>query len=175
MAKSPAGRKAPRVAVLMGSDSDLPVMRLTVERLKDLGVGHEVRVLSAHRSPDAAARYAREAARRGIRVIIAAAGGAAHLAGCVAAHTCLPVVGVPLVSGELGGLDALLATVQMPSGVPVATVAVGAAGARNAAVLAAEILALGDARLARRLADYKHELAAAVVAKDRRVQEETKG
>jgi phosphoribosylaminoimidazole carboxylase PurE protein len=172
----PSKRKsAARVAVVMGSDSDLPVMRGTVTRLEDLGLHPEVRVLSAHRSPDAVARYAREAAKRGVKVIIAAAGGAAHLAGVVAAHTALPVIGVPLVSGDLGGLDALLATVQMPSGVPVATVAVGKAGAGNAAVLAAQILALSDSRLAKRLAGFKHELAAAVAAKDRRVQEELGG
>ena len=168
-------KKAPRVGVLMGSDSDLPVMRSTAERLKALGVEYEVRVLSAHRSPEAAARYSRTAAERGVKVIIAAAGGAAHLAGAVAANTMLPVIGVPLVAGELGGLDALLATVQMPSGVPVATVAVGRAGASNAAVLAAQILALADSRLARRMADYKHELAAAVGVKDRRVQQELTG
>ncbi len=165
-------KNSARVAVIMGSDSDLAVMRRTAERLGALGLSFEVRVLSAHRSPDAAARFAREAAKRGIKVIIAAAGGAAHLAGTVAAHTTLPVIGVPLVSGDLGGLDALLATVQMPSGVPVATVAVGAAGASNAAVLAAQILAISDARLAKRLAAFKHELAAAVAAKDKRVQEE---
>jgi phosphoribosylaminoimidazole carboxylase PurE protein len=168
-------RTAPRVAVLMGSDSDLPVMRNTADRLRDLGLPCEVRVLSAHRSPDAAARFAREAAKRGVKVVIAAAGGAAHLAGTVAAHTTLPVIGVPLVSGDLGGLDALLATVQMPSGVPVATVAVGAAGASNAAVLAAQILAVSDSRLAKRLTAYKHELAASVAAKDKRVQEELTG
>jgi phosphoribosylaminoimidazole carboxylase PurE protein len=170
----PSKRKktSARVAVVMGSDSDLPVMRNTVTRLGDLGLSCVVRVLSAHRSPDAAARFARDAAKQGIRVIIAAAGGAAHLAGTLAAHTTLPVIGVPLVSGDLGGLDALLATVQMPSGVPVATVAVGRAGAANAAVLAAQILALSDSRLARHLAAFKHELAAGVAARDRRVQEE---
>ncbi len=170
MAKKKSG--APRVAVVMGSDSDLPVMRLTVARLADLGLNCETRVLSAHRSPDAVARFVREAGKQGIKVIIAAAGGAAHLAGAVAAHTTLPVIGVPLVANELGGLDALLATVQMPSGVPVATVATGPAGARNAAVLAAQILALADPRLAKRLTAFKHELAAEVVAKDKRVQEE---
>jgi len=162
-----------RVAVLMGSDSDLPVMRNTLAKLEDLGLACEVRVLSAHRSPDAVARWAREASKRGIKVIICAAGGAAHLGGVVAAHTALPVIGVPLVANDLGGMDALLATVQMPSGVPVATVAVGAAGASNAAVLAAQILALSDSRLAKRLASFKHELAAGVAAKDKRVQEET--
>ncbi len=166
-------KSSTRVAVLMGSDSDLPVMRNTLAKLEDLGLAREVRVLSAHRSPDAVARWAREAPKRGIKVIICAAGGAAHLAGVVAAHTALPVIGVPLVANDLGGMDALLATVQMPSGVPVATVAVGAAGASNAAVLAAQILALADARLAKRLASFKHELAAGVAAKDKRVQEET--
>ena len=161
-----------KVAVIMGSDSDLPAMRRAVDKLNDLGLACEVRVLSAHRSPDAAGRFAREASRRGFKVIIAAAGGAAHLAGTVAAHTCLPVIGVPLVSGDLGGLDALLATVQMPAGVPVGTVAIGAAGATNAAILAAQILALSDSRLAKRLEGLKHEMAAGVAAKDRRVQEE---
>jgi phosphoribosylaminoimidazole carboxylase PurE protein len=165
-------RSAARVAVLMGSDSDLPVMRGTVVKLGDLGLGCEVRVLSAHRSPDAVARFVRECPDKGIKVIIAAAGGAAHLAGTVAAHTVLPVIGVPLVTGELGGLDALLATVQMPTGVPVATVALGNTGAVNAAVLAAQILALADPALARRLSDMKHELAAGVAAKDKKVQEE---
>ena len=161
----------PRVAVLMGSDSDLPVMKLAVEGLKAFGLGCEVRVLSAHRSPEATAEFAREAAGRGIGAIICGAGAAAHLAGAVAAQTSLPVIGVPLVSGSLGGLDALLATVQMPPGVPVATVAVGELGARNAAVLAAQILAVGDAELAGRLAKHKAEMAAGVAAKDRKVRE----
>ena len=170
MAKRKSGNT--RIAVLMGSDSDMPVMRGTIAKLEDLGLGCEVHVLSAHRSPDALARYVREAPKKGIKIFIAAAGGAAHLAGCVAAHTVLPVIGVPLVANDLGGMDALLATVQMPSGVPVATVATGQAGAANAAVLAAQILALGDSRLAKRLADFKHELAAGVAAKDKRVQEQ---
>ena len=144
-------------------------------RLDDLELACEVRVLSAHRSPDAVARWAREVGKRGIKVIIAAAGGAAHLAGVVAAHTVLPVIGVPLVANDLGGMDALLSTVQMPSGVPVATVAIGKAGASNAAVLAAQILAVSDGRLAKRLDAFKHELAADVAAKDKRVQEELTG
>jgi phosphoribosylaminoimidazole carboxylase PurE protein len=171
MAKARAAG-GPRVAVLMGSASDLPVMRLAVEGLKALGVVSEVRVLSAHRSPEATAGFARSAAGRGVRVIICGAGAAAHLAGAVAAQTALPVIGVPLVSGSLGGLDALLATVQMPPGVPVATVAVGEAGARNAAVLAAQILAAGDPELAARLARHKQDLAAAVAANDRKVRGE---
>jgi 5-(carboxyamino)imidazole ribonucleotide mutase len=168
-------RSAVRIAVIMGSDSDLPVMRNTVARLDDLELACEVRVLSAHRSPDAVARWAREVGKRGIKVIIAAAGGAAHLAGVVAAHTVLPVIGVPLVANDLGGMDALLATVQMPSGVPVATVAIGKAGASNAAILAAQILAVSDGRLAKRLDAFKHELAAGVAAKDKHVQEELTG
>jgi phosphoribosylaminoimidazole carboxylase PurE protein len=171
MAKAKAAGGGPRVAVLMGSASDLPVMRLAVEGLKALGVACEVRVLSAHRSPKATAEFARSAAGRGLRAIICGAGAAAHLAGAVAAHTVLPVIGVPLASGSLGGLDALLATVQMPPGVPVATVAVGEVGARNAAVLAAQILAAADPELGARLRQYKEEMAAAVAAKDRKVRE----
>jgi phosphoribosylaminoimidazole carboxylase PurE protein len=163
-------KTAPRVAVVMGSDSDLPVMKGTLSKLSELGLTYEVRVLSAHRSPDAVARFVRQCPRKGVKVFIAAAGGAAHLAGAVAANTTLPVIGVPLVANELGGMDALLATVQMPSGVPVATVATGKAGASNAAVLAAQILALTDANLARRLLKFKKDLTAAVVAKNRRLQ-----
>jgi len=161
-----------KVAVLMGSDSDLPVMREAVTLLRQFGVGCEVRVLSAHRSPEATAEFAREARSRGFACIICGAGGAAHLAGVVAAHTTLPVIGVPLVAGDLGGLDALLATVQMPAGVPVATVAVGKAGARNAALLAVEILALGDPELQQRLEAYRRAETDKVAEKDRRVQEE---
>ena len=168
----PAG---PRVAVLMGSDSDLPAMKAAVEGLQGFGLEAEVRVLSAHRTPEEAARYAREAAGRGIRVIICGAGAAAHLAGAVAAQTSLPVIGVPLVSGDLGGLDALLATVQMPPGVPVATVAVGEMGARNAAVLAAQILAGSDPALAAKLAAHKREMAAGVRAKDEKVRRDIQG
>jgi len=170
--KSASRGGKPRVAVLMGSDSDLPVMKLAVEGLKAFGLESEVRVLSAHRSPEAAAKFARGAAGRGIGVIICGAGAAAHLAGAVAAQTTIPVIGVPLVSGALGGLDALLATVQMPPGVPVATVAVGEPGARNAAVLAAQILAVGDRALAERLRKHKAEMAAGVAAKDRKVRED---
>lgn len=155
---------AEKVAVLMGSDSDLPVMRAAAETLKELGLEFEMRILSAHRTPEEVARYAREAAERGIGVIIAGAGGAAHLAGALAANTLLPVIGVPLAAGALGGLDALLSTVQMPAGVPVATVGVN--GARNAALLAAEILALKDATLRARLASFREEMARKVKAKD---------
>lgn len=164
-----------RVAVLMGSDSDLPVMKLAAEQLKSLGIESEVRVLSAHRSPEATAEFAREAANRGFGAIICGAGAAAHLAGAVAAQTSLPVIGVPLVSGHLGGLDALLATVQMPPGVPVATVAVGESGAKNAAVLAAQILATADKELAARLVKFKADMAAGVAAKDKKVRESLAG
>ncbi len=139
----------PAVGILVGSKSDLPTMEKCTKRLEDLGVEHELEVLSAHRNPEAVAEYVAAAPERGIKVFICAAGMAAHLAGAVAARTNLPVIGVPIAAGTLGGFDALLATVQMPTGVPVATVAVN--GAANAAVLAAQILALGDSELAKRL------------------------
>ena len=140
---------SPLVGILVGSKSDLPVMEKCTKRLEDLGVDHELEVLSAHRTPDAVAEYVATAPGRGVKVIVCAAGMAAHLAGTVAARTNLPVIGIPIAAGTLGGFDALLATVQMPSGVPVATVAVN--GAANAAVLAAQILALSDPDLAERL------------------------
>ena len=140
---------SPSVGILVGSKSDLPVMEKCTKRLDDLGVEYELEVLSAHRTPDAVAEYVASAPERGIKVFICAAGMAAHLAGAVAARTNLPVIGIPIAAGTLGGFDALLATVQMPSGVPVATVAVN--GAANAAVLAAQILALSDSALAERL------------------------
>ncbi len=139
----------PAVGILVGSKSDLPTMEKCTNRLEDLGVEHELEVLSAHRNPEAVAEYVFNAPDRGVKVFICAAGMAAHLAGAVAARTNLPVIGVPIAAGTLGGFDALLATVQMPTGVPVATVAVN--GAANAAVLAAQILALGDPELAKRL------------------------
>jgi phosphoribosylaminoimidazole carboxylase PurE protein len=145
-------------------------MQEAVKMLQDFEVPFEVRVCSAHRSPDRLARYAREAEGRGLRVLIAGAGGAAHLAGVLAAHATLPVVGVPMDSGPLSGMDALLSTVQMPGGVPVATMAIGRAGARNAALLAIQILALADRQLKRKLADFRARLAAEVAAKDRQVQ-----
>lgn len=164
-----------RVGILMGSDSDWTVMSAAADRLRALGVAHEVTVLSAHRSPQRTAEYAAEARRRGLQVIIAGAGMAAHLAGVVAAHTTLPVIGVPLDAGTLGGLDALLATVQMPPGIPVATVAIGKAGADNAAILAAQILALADAELAARLDALKRSLADQVEEKNARLQQERAG
>ena len=148
----------PQVAVIMGSASDAEVMRGCVELLRELELPHEVKVLSAHRTPDLTREYAASAAGRGIEVIIAGAGWAAHLAGAIAAHTPLPVIGVPIDSSPFKGLDALLSTVQMPSGIPVATVAVGSGGAKNAAVLAAQILALKYPRIAKKVNDYRRKL-----------------
>jgi 5-(carboxyamino)imidazole ribonucleotide mutase len=156
----------PSVSVLMGSASDETVMKMAVETLRGLGVDCETRVLSAHRTPDALRDWVAEATRRGVKVFICGAGGAAHLAGAVAALTTSPVIGVPLVSPNAiaGGLDALLSTVQMPRGVPVATVAVGEAGAANAGILAAEILATADGELAGRLRMLREGMAAKVLA-----------
>ncbi len=162
------------VAVLMGSDSDFGVMQKCVEQLRAFGISVDVRVLSAHRSPDDTARFVKGAAKRGVGVVIAAAGGAAHLAGAVAAHTSLPVIGVPMAATALGGLDALLATVQMPPGVPVATVAIGDYGATNAAVLAAQILALGDSDLAKRVAEFKAGQRQSVAKKNAALQKKLK-
>jgi 5-(carboxyamino)imidazole ribonucleotide mutase len=156
------------VAVVMGSASDAPVMEAAVEALREFGVTVEVRVLSAHRTPDDALGFARGAAERGFRVVIAGAGGAAHLAGVLAAATPLPVIGVPIAVGELGGIDSLLATVQMPKGVPVATVAVN--GARNAGLLAVRILALSDPELAQALERQRDDLAAQVRAADEEIR-----
>ncbi len=149
----------PRVAVLMGSKSDSEIMLPAIEALQELGIPHEVRVLSAHRTPQAVADCAAQARERGIRVFIAGAGGAAHLAGAIAARTTLPVIGVPIGSSALGGVDALYATVQMPSGIPVATVAIN--GARNAALLAAQILAVSDKRIAGKLDAQRKAMAEA--------------
>jgi phosphoribosylaminoimidazole carboxylase PurE protein len=157
----------PLVAVLMGSDSDAAVMAGCTRVLEEYGIGYEARVLSAHRTPDATRRYVRAAEGRGLRVIVAGAGGAAHLAGAVAAHTTLPVIGVPLASSPLSGFDALLATVQMPPGVPVATVGVGPMGAANAGHLAAEMLALADAGLRRKLRERRQRMATEVLAKSK--------
>src|SRR3954469_12446498 len=143
------------VLILMGSDSDAPIMQAAVDILRELGISSEMTVASAHRSPERVMRLVREAPGRGVKLFIVGAGAAAHLAGVVAAHTTKPVIGVPIDSSALKGLDALLSTVQMPPGVPVATVSIGKAGAINAAVLAAQMIALADPSLARRLADYK--------------------
>lgn len=152
------------VAVVMGSASDAPIMDGAVEALREFSIPVEVRVLSAHRTPDDALDFARGAAERGIRVVIAGAGGAAHLAGVLAAATPLPVIGVPIAVGDLGGLDSLLAMVQMPKGVPVATVAVN--GARNAGLLAVRILALADDKLADAVLEHREVMAAQVRASD---------
>jgi len=157
-------RTAARVGIVMGSESDRAVMDEAVRVLSEFEVASEVVVRSAHRTPEAAATWAKAARARGLRVIVAAAGGAAHLAGAMAAHTRLPVLGVPLASSPLGGFDALLSTVQMPPGVPVGTLGVGAWGARNAAFLALRILALEDAALARRLEAHAERMAGAAAS-----------
>ncbi len=161
----------PLVAIVMGSDSDLDIMREAAKALDSFGIAYEMDVTSAHRSPARTARFAREAAGRGIKVIIAGAGGAAHLAGVIAAETTLPVIGVPIPSTSLGGLDSLLATVQMPAGIPVATVAIGKAGATNAGILAAQMLALADPEIARRMQAHKEKLAKGVEEKSRKLKE----
>ena len=154
----------PLVAVIMGSESDWDTMRHAHQTLDRFSVPHECRVMSAHRTPDLATEYAKGAEERGLKVIIAGAGGAAHLAGVVAAHTPLPVLGVPMMGWALNGLDALLATVQMPGGVPVGTLAIGKAGAKNAALFAVRILALGDAGLREELRRYHEEETRKVMA-----------
>jgi phosphoribosylaminoimidazole carboxylase PurE protein len=154
--------KKPIVSIVMGSRSDLPTMNETVKVLDEHGVSCEVNVLSAHRSPNEVAKFSKNARSRGIKVLIAGAGGAAHLAGVIASHTTLPVIGVPMDTRALKGIDSLLSTVQMPSGVPVATVAIGTAGAKNAALLAMQILSLSDRRLEKRLSGLKRSMAKAV-------------
>ncbi|MDD5217252.1 MAG: 5-(carboxyamino)imidazole ribonucleotide mutase [Candidatus Omnitrophica bacterium] len=163
-----------KVSILMGSDSDLEVMQEAVQVLKDFGIEHDVKVLSAHRSPALVSQFASQACAEGVKVIIAGAGGAAHLAGVLAAHTTLPVIGVPIASTALNGMDALLATVQMPAGVPVATVAVGKAGARNAAILAVQMLALNDTQLVKKLQDFKNRLEADIKTKNEKLQQKLK-
>jgi 5-(carboxyamino)imidazole ribonucleotide mutase len=160
----------PLVLIVMGSDSDLPVLEEAAAVLKDFGVSHEVRISSAHRAPQKTANLAAEAKKRGIRVIIAGAGMAAHLAGVVAAETVLPVIGVPMPGGALNGVDALYSTVQMPGGIPVATMAIGKAGAKNAGIFAVQILALSDPELGRKLAAFRAAMAEEVEEKDARVQ-----
>lgn len=160
----------PLVLILMGSDSDLPVMEETARVLEMFRIPYEMRVSSAHRSPARTAELAAGAEGRGIKVIIAAAGMAAHLAGVVAAETCLPVIGVPIGGGPLNGVDALYAMVQMPGGIPVATMAIGKAGAKNAGILAVQMLAIADTDLAAGLADFKRQLADEVAAKDEALQ-----
>ena len=159
-----------KVAIIMGSDSDWPVIRAAAQQLKTWDIPYEAHILSAHRTPDAAARFASGAADSGFGVIIAAAGMAAHLAGALAAGTTLPVIGIPMKGGAADGLDALLSTVQMPSGIPVATVALN--GAKNAAVLAAQILALSDERIAALLRDARQTMRLEIAAKDAQLQQE---
>ena len=155
----------PLVGIVMGSDSDWPVMKSCAETFKRFGVPYEAKVLSAHRTPDAALDYAASAQERGIKVLIGAAGGAAHLAGVLAAKTELPVLAVPMPSKHLQGLDSLLAMVQMPGGIPVATFAIGEAGATNAALFSVAMLALDDAELARRLSEFRAQQTAKILAK----------
>ena len=159
-----------RVAIVMGSDSDLEKMQPAADVLDEFAVPYEVRVISAHRTPEVAHEFATTAADRGIEVIVAAAGGAAHLAGVLAGLTPLPVIGVPIQTSALGGLDSLLSTVQMPRGVPVATVAIGKAGPVNAAVLAVQIMGVGDADLRERVVAYKARLAEKVTEADAKVR-----
>jgi 5-(carboxyamino)imidazole ribonucleotide mutase len=166
---SAAAQDPPIVGIIMGSISDRPVMDAAAEVLVELGIPHEVRIVSAHRTPDWMARYASEAERRGLKVIIAGAGGAAHLPGMTASHTVLPVIGVPVPSEHLHGLDSLLSIVQMPGGVPVATVAIGRAGAVNAALLAARVLGIGDAQIRERVRARQQAQAEAVREADQDV------
>ncbi|MEI6827699.1 MAG: 5-(carboxyamino)imidazole ribonucleotide mutase [Desulfuromonadales bacterium] len=161
---------APRVLLMMGSDSDLPIMQEAADILKKFAVPYEMRIASAHRSPARAMALASEASGRGIQVIIAGAGMAAHLAGVVAAHTILPVIGVPMPGGALNGVDALYATVQMPGGIPVATMAIGKAGAKNAGLFAIQILALSDATFAELLIRYRVAMDKELEQKDSELQ-----
>jgi 5-(carboxyamino)imidazole ribonucleotide mutase len=163
---SPRKAATAKVGVVMGSDSDLEALRPCLATLKDFGLPYEVRVISAHRTPDVAHEYATTAVERGLLVIVAAAGGAAHLAGVLAGLTPLPVIGIPMPTSTLNGMDSLLSVVQMPSGVPVATVAVGKSGPVNAAVLAAQILATADSRLRDKVVEYKRRLGERVVIAD---------
>ena len=156
----------PVVGIVMGSDSDWPKIKKVGAALDEFGVAYEVNVMSAHRTPHVVGEYATSAYDRGLRVIIAAAGGAAHLAGVVAAHTTLPVIGLPVPTAELGGLDSLLATVQMPGDVPVATMAVGMGGPRNAGLFAVQILANADDELKQKLTDFKESLVGKIAAKN---------
>lgn len=160
------------VAVLMGSESDWPVMQPCAAVLKQFGIRHEIRISSAHRTPEATAGYVAEAVQRGCAAFVCGAGMAAHLAGAVAAHSVRPVIGVPIDSGPLSGLDALLATVQMPGGIPVATLAVGKAGAKNAGYLAAQMLALNDPALAEQLRQDREQNQAKIQAQNERLQAE---
>jgi 5-(carboxyamino)imidazole ribonucleotide mutase len=170
MKKEAENKMGAKVGILMGSDSDLEVMSEAEKRLDYFGIPYETRVLSAHRTPHETLKYAESAIERGLEVIIVGAGAAAHLGGVVAAHTTLPVIGIPIDSSSLKGLDALLAIVQMPGGVPVATMAIGKAGAMNAGIFAAEIIARKDSNVAAKLVQFKREMAAGVLEKDKKLQ-----
>ena len=161
----------PLVSIVMGSDSDLDIMNEAAKALADFGIAYEIDITSAHRSPARTSEYSRGLKARGVKVVIAGAGGAAHLAGVIAAETILPVIAVPIAATSLGGLDALLAMVQMPAGIPVATVAIGKPGATNAGILAAQILATGDPGLATKLVAYKEKLARGVEEKSRKLHQ----
>ena len=163
------------VSIVMGSDSDLEIMREAGKALEEFGIAYEIDVTSAHRSPERTAEFAKKAAGRGIQVIIAGAGCAAHLAGVIAAHTTLPVIGVPIPSTSLQGMDSLLATVQMPAGIPVATVAIGKPGAINAGILAAQMIALADASMAKKLEVHKEKLARGVEEKSKKLRSSLAG
>jgi 5-(carboxyamino)imidazole ribonucleotide mutase len=163
----------PVVSIVMGSQSDLETLQQAGDLLKVFGVPYEMRVVSAHRTPEAAHRFARSVEERGVKIVIAGAGKAAHLAGVMASLTLVPVIGVPMTTSDLGGLDSLLSTVQMPGGIPVATVAIGKAGAKNAALLAVAILALQDQTLRARLLAYREEMTRAVEEADRAVSART--
>jgi phosphoribosylaminoimidazole carboxylase PurE protein len=160
----------PLVGIVMGSDSDIPVMEEAAKVLDSFGIGYEITITSAHRSPDKTREYIRSAEKRGIKIIIAGAGWAAHLAGVIAAETTMPVIGVPIDSSPLLGLDSILATLQMPSGIPVATMAVGKTGAKNAAILSVQILSVRDESLQKKLRAYKKKLADEVEEKDRNLK-----
>ena len=161
--------KNPIVSIIMGSDSDLPIMQETAQVLEEFNLSYEIKIISAHRTPDIAFDYAKNAKEMGIKVIIAGAGGAAHLAGVIAALTTLPVIGVPILGKSFEGLDSLLSMVQMPSGIPVATVAIN--GSKNAGILAAKILALNDSELSQKLTDYQQKLHDSVIQKNQKLQD----
>ncbi len=165
----------PLVSIVMGSDSDLEIMREAAKALDGFGITYEIDVTSAHRSPERTGNFAKEAAQRGVKVIIAGAGGAAHLAGVIAAHTTLPVIGVPIPSTSLNGMDSLLSVVQMPAGIPVATVAIGKPGATNAGILAAQILGLSDIGVAKKLVEHKKKLADGVEEKSKKLKSASGG
>ena len=168
-------KKKPTVAIVMGSKTDWPVLEYTVKMLKEFGIESTVRVMSAHRTPHDAVEFAESAGKNGYKVIIGAAGGAAHLCGVLAGHTILPVIGIPVNGWALDGMDSLLSTVQMPKGVPVATVAIGKAGAINAAILAVQMMAIGDPALKRKLTAFKKNMVEEVLAADAELQKELEG